>query len=79
LKTKYLQQRKSINSDSQTIRDNGDDDKEEENDVNDNNSGTVSTPAVDEETNRLMNTESDYSKKIQKPKKVSEIRSSNSF
>ncbi len=78
MKTKYLQQRKSINSDSQTIRDNGDDDKEEENDVNDN-SGTVSTPAVDDETNRLMNTESDYSKKIQKSKKVSEIRSSNSF
>jgi hypothetical protein len=74
LKTKYLQQRKSINSDSQTIRDNGDDVREEENDVNDI-SGTISAPAVDEETNRLMNTESDNSKKFQKSKKVSQIRS----
>jgi len=67
LKTKFLQQqRKNIISDSQTLN-NEEDDKDEEHDS----SGSLSAPLVDDEAHKLMSTESDYPKKFQKSKKVS--------
>ena len=73
IKTKILQQqrKRTVVSDSQ-VKDNLAENERNDNDIDNNEaSGSISASIVSADTDRLTNTEPEYPKKNQKPKKVS--------